>query len=260
MASPQKENGYTAIANDLYDAIIRWHLSSYEISIVWCVIRKTYGWQKKEDWISLSQFVEATSISKPHICRALNLLLKQKILIKRKKGIISLYGIQKDYDKWVVLPPGIRSHHPIKGTGRKLNWMGKDKGGSIKGGKRLDIKGAHTKETNTQKKDMRNYNEENPYEEKAIDLETGEEVHLPVKGVGESMKSLLSWAEERRGFKFVNVIKQLAALKKARSAKIQPYHLKERWEELERDQFWAKRGFDWMDVVSSFNKRAPNTP
>jgi phage replication O-like protein O len=60
MASPQLENGYTKIANELLDVLMR-HPEVMKgslfqvIAVVW---RKTYGWDKKEDSISISQFVD----------------------------------------------------------------------------------------------------------------------------------------------------------------------------------------------------------
>lgn len=111
MANPQKENGYTRLANELYEAIIRWHFSSYEYRVLIFIIRKTYGWNKKEDWISLSQFREATNIKESHVCRTINLLIKQNIITKGGNRDNPLYSIQKDYDKWIKLPKGVRSHH-----------------------------------------------------------------------------------------------------------------------------------------------------
>ena len=64
MANPQLENGYTKISNEIFDAMVRWKFSSYEYRILIFLIRKTYGWNKKKDWISLSQFVEGTGIKK----------------------------------------------------------------------------------------------------------------------------------------------------------------------------------------------------
>jgi hypothetical protein len=75
------------------------------------IIRKTYGWNKKSDWISLSQFHERTNIPIPHICRALQLLQKQNIITKGGNRVNPKYSVQKDYDSWLELPKGVRSHH-----------------------------------------------------------------------------------------------------------------------------------------------------
>lgn len=62
------------------------------------------------------------------------------------------------------------------------------------------------------------------------------------------------WAEKRRGFPFVNRLKQYAALKKAKNMEIEIFRLKERWQELEGETW--RNGFDWTEVVTSFDKRA----
>lgn len=71
-----------------------------------------------------------------------------------------------------------------------------------------------------------------------------------------AFNSMIRWAEEQRGFPFVTKTKQFKALKIAKEAKLGSVQLKERWQELEGDKFWIEKGFDWMDVVMSFNKRA----
>jgi phage replication O-like protein O len=102
MANPQIENGYTKIANELLEAISRINLSSYEFRVMMAIIRKTYGFSKKKDWISLSQLGEITGISVPHVCRSINKLKVKNMLIKNGK----ITGIQKDYRQWKVTQTG----------------------------------------------------------------------------------------------------------------------------------------------------------
>lgn len=68
---------------------------------------------------------------------------------------------------------------------------------------------------------------------------------------------IVSWAERERGFPFLTteVGKQMKALSLARKNGIKGAQLKERWEEMAADTFWARTGFDWMNVVMSFNKK-----
>lgn len=65
----------------------------------------------------------------------------------------------------------------------------------------------------------------------------------------------LQWAEERAGRKFINRVKQYAALKKAKAAGIDNTKLMRRWKELEKEPFYQEHGLDWMMVISSFDKR-----
>lgn len=103
MASPQKENGYTAIANELMDALSRTSMASSERQVLDCVIRKTYGFNKKEDSISLSQFVEATGMKKRMVIYAIQNLEAKGIILVTHHGLSpNSYSVQKDYDRWVV--------------------------------------------------------------------------------------------------------------------------------------------------------------
>lgn len=96
MANPQKENGHTAIANELIEALARTYLSSYETQILFAIFRKTYGWNKKEDWIAGTQLSNMTGINRSHVSRTIKRLLNRNLIIKNGKNI----SIQKDYEKW----------------------------------------------------------------------------------------------------------------------------------------------------------------
>ena len=96
MADVQTENGYTEIANELLEAIIRTPMSDYEHRIFWLIVRKTYGYKKKSDWISQKQIVEYTGILKQHVSRTINKLYKKNMIIKEGKNL----AIQKDYEQW----------------------------------------------------------------------------------------------------------------------------------------------------------------
>src|SRR3990167_10934880 len=114
MAYPQKENGYTAIANEIMEALAKIRIPGEARQVLDVIIRKTYGFNKKEDVISLSQFVEHTNLSKSHICQSIRKLVSINIITKKgnasslftKKGNDDFvtYGFQKDYDKWITLP------------------------------------------------------------------------------------------------------------------------------------------------------------
>ena len=103
--NPQIENGHIDIANELGEAFAKVNLSSYEWRVLWAILRKTYGWHKKSDWISLSQFIELTGLTKPHIIRAIKKLIKKNIIVAQignSKG--KEYSINKHYKKWNSLP------------------------------------------------------------------------------------------------------------------------------------------------------------
>lgn len=106
MASPQKEDGYTPIANEILDALCMKSvlLSDYEWTCLMFIFRKTYGWGKPEDRISLSQFVSGTHIQRSHVCRSLKKLLKKRIITQSGNGYHVTYSFQKNYELWKSLP------------------------------------------------------------------------------------------------------------------------------------------------------------
>ncbi len=94
--------------------------------------------------------------------------------------------------------------------------------------------------------------------EEAIDIDTGEPVRSkPKEKVLPIYQELMEWAEKRRGRKFMpgTEKKQYKAFKSARTFGLNPSQLKQRWMDMEGDKFWADKGFDWMTVVYSFNKK-----
>lgn len=100
MASPQVEDGYTRLANELLEALMRINLSAYQSRVILAVIRKTYGFGKKEDRISNSQLVELTGIHKAHISRTIKELKAAKIVTQAGNKL----AFNKDYQGWAELP------------------------------------------------------------------------------------------------------------------------------------------------------------
>jgi len=45
--TPQVEDGFIRIANDISKSLAKTHLSSYQSRILWVIFVKTYGFQKK---------------------------------------------------------------------------------------------------------------------------------------------------------------------------------------------------------------------
>lgn len=103
MASPQKENGYTPISNEILEKLAQTQISGNDRRILDVVIRKTYGFQKKQDKISLSQFVLATLLIKSVVCRGLKRLQNMNIIIKIDNNNCTIYRFNKDFDTWKSL-------------------------------------------------------------------------------------------------------------------------------------------------------------
>ena len=105
MANPQREDGHVDIANEIVEALAKIYLSSYESQVLWAIFRKTYGWHKKEDWITNTQISDMTGIAESHISRTIKKLIRRKIIIRVDKKL----AFQKDYDRWEKLPKQVTS-------------------------------------------------------------------------------------------------------------------------------------------------------
>lgn len=157
------------------------------------------------------------------------------------------YEIVKDFTKWGVYRP----------RGQSVR-----KGGVYRPHTKETINkdtGFHPETGNSMKKNSFNYNEGNSSDsyEDSIDLDSGEKARsIPKADKKEAYMKMIKWAEDKRGFKFMNILKQFKALSNAVQNDIQPERIYTRWEEMEKDKFWISKGFDFMDVVTSFNKRA----
>lgn len=96
MANPQVEDGHTRIANELLEKLMAAPLSGNQFMVLLCVIRKTYGFQKKQDFLTNTQIVEATKLGKTVVSRCLKLLHAGNFIIRN--GHVT--GLQKDWELW----------------------------------------------------------------------------------------------------------------------------------------------------------------
>ena len=93
------------IAVELWEALTAYRLPGEQMQCLMFIFRKTYGFHKKQDSISVTQFVEATGIIKNNVVRAIKSLLSKKIINVIKKDNIKLYiyEINKNYKQWTKL-------------------------------------------------------------------------------------------------------------------------------------------------------------
>ncbi len=99
-ASPQIEDGYLKIAHEIAEAFSKVRISGNEWRILWVILRKTYGWNKKMDHISTTQFEKETGLKRRHVSRAVSSLIKRRIVTNNGDSFIGTYGLQKDYSRW----------------------------------------------------------------------------------------------------------------------------------------------------------------
>lgn len=147
MASPQCENGFTRIANELLEAISLRRIPGQELRIVLAIARKTYGFGKKADQISYGQIAKATGIPRTRVIMHIKSLVSKKVLGSLNHGTRqpSTIWINKDYSQWI--------DSPIKGTSPKEGTKVVPKKG-LKPSPMIGV---------PQKKDKRNYTKEIKY-------------------------------------------------------------------------------------------------
>ena len=118
---PQLEDGYTRIANEIIERLATFRISGEEWMILLTILRKTYGYHKKEDKISISQFYNATGMAKPSICRALNKLVKKNLINKKATGSTTIYGFNKLFNTWKPLTKKRLINNAVNGVNHFVN-------------------------------------------------------------------------------------------------------------------------------------------
>jgi phage replication O-like protein O len=104
----QVENGnFTRIVNPLIEELIKLPFKGCELAVAIFIIRKTYGFQKIQDEISLSQFEKGLNRSRQTIVTALENLQLVKVARLVKKGDSkrqsNIWTINKYYRTWELV-------------------------------------------------------------------------------------------------------------------------------------------------------------
>ncbi len=134
MANKRIKAGFIPIPNKIMDALLKIRIPGEARQVLDAILRKTYGWDKSEDEISLSQFEEMTGLPRPSICRAINKLSKMNIIVKKgnakslfsKRGndFTSVYSLQKNHEDWHTLtkkPTLINKNANDRHVNKKVN-------------------------------------------------------------------------------------------------------------------------------------------
>jgi phage replication O-like protein O len=107
--NPQKENGYTPIANELLEAILLYPFTLRQQSIVLALCRMTYGYSKKSDALSGWQIAKMIGIDRSHVSKALDELIKLNVIIKHPVGryshgiVVYEISLNKHYETWITV-------------------------------------------------------------------------------------------------------------------------------------------------------------
>jgi phage replication O-like protein O len=96
-----QQNTYTKVPNNIVENLSQVIIPGEAMKILWTIIRKTYGFNKPEDWISLTQFATLTNTKKRNVFRALKKLISMNIVIKTDYGHKITYKINEDTTSWL---------------------------------------------------------------------------------------------------------------------------------------------------------------
>ncbi|EPK3403493.1 replication protein [Proteus mirabilis] len=92
------EDGYTKLANELYEELIGANLTKNQTKVAHAICRKTYGFNKKTDRISDSQLAELTRLPRQKVNKAKNELIAMKVIVKVGMAI----GPNKNLTEWDI--------------------------------------------------------------------------------------------------------------------------------------------------------------
>jgi|GEM_PF-2481758 len=231
MENVQTENGYTKIANELLDALCAFRIPGELRQVLDCVIRKTYGFHKKEDWISHSQIVQMTKMKKGNVSRELSKAITHKLVVIVSDNKLKL---NKNYKEWISFKgnhfnPRQKLSHPITGV------IVSDKKVIVSEGNKI----YYTKDTYT--KDI-------------LPDKSGKPKNLSEKQ--KQYQALISYCREKQGItkEYVNYVKQTTALSKIFKTGYSEADVRFVIDEMWDDPYWHDNTFDMMNVANNMQK------
>jgi len=93
--SKSEKNNYTQLPNVILDEYLPL-MGIAELKVVMFVARKTFGWQKEDDKISLSQMEDATGLSRQGVIDGVNAAIERGVLCRVQVGQGFLYHLNID--------------------------------------------------------------------------------------------------------------------------------------------------------------------
>lgn len=107
--NPQKEDGYTPIANELLEAILKADFSKRQLLVIMAIARMTYGYSRKADALSGWQIASMINIDRSHVSKTLNELHELNVINKLETGreshgvLVNEIQINKKYKEWLTV-------------------------------------------------------------------------------------------------------------------------------------------------------------
>lgn len=105
MTSPQTENGFTRIANEILEAVQSFRFTQNQFKLLLALWRNTYGWNRKECEFSLNQIIKQTGLQRKRVIDTLQSLEENNVIIEVKPPRGSspkVVKFNKNYMTWTV--------------------------------------------------------------------------------------------------------------------------------------------------------------
>ncbi|WP_284309676.1 replication protein [Proteus mirabilis] len=199
------EDGYTKLANELYEELIGANLTKNQAKVAHAICRKTYGFNKKTDRISDSQLAELTRLPRQKVNKAKNELIAMKVIVKVGMAI----GPNKNLTEWDI-PDCHQNGVIVTKTGTKS---------VTKSVTALSPKQGHTKETITKEKkesntpltphEVKGGESAKPTKRKSTPINYDEYLNAYNEEVGDRLPHAVE-ANEKRKTRIRKIIKNLA--------------------------------------------------
>jgi phage replication O-like protein O len=103
MADVQLENGYTRIANELLEAVLKTPFTATHLKIIMVCWRYLYGFNRKQAELSEGFISKEIGISRRHTSAELKALIDAKVLCVVRESTYTtprILSFNKDYDEW----------------------------------------------------------------------------------------------------------------------------------------------------------------
>jgi len=117
MASPQRENGYTAIANEIMEALAKYRMPGEKRQVLDFIFRMTYGFSRKQVKISYQEIADGTGLHRQSVKKSMQWLMSNLVLKKVPVGtnngtrIKQIFEFNKNYDEWEPIKKKITGTH-----------------------------------------------------------------------------------------------------------------------------------------------------
>ena len=160
MSGSQLEDGFFRIAQELREAECRIQMSGHEWRVYLFIQRKTFGWNKKRDQISLTQFEDGIGLERRRVAESIKRLSDRNMIVIEKQGggKTNIYSVQTNVNKWEVVRKNALGSSSAENRRQVVRKTGK---GSAENRRQVVRKTAHTKDTN-----KRHYTKDNITKEK----------------------------------------------------------------------------------------------